>query len=401
MVMKFSIAASVVILAAAACLGWHYRQQFATMRATQKQLAAEAATLGISPDASQNPTRSTKHERPNRPTPTKLSTTELIGLTKEMEERLKTAGSANYHAMNALQLRIFDGLSALDPAEIIALLKESAANPELTEWGRMILGNCCTTVIANDHPQAALEIFTSSPELFAGGDRGRCLVLTALASLAKTKLPATLDWLRNHPQPFSEDAKGEIISAVAEQDARLAFRLITDLDFKISNYAVGQLLNSRRTLEEKSAALVGLREYLATIPDEKTRDSLAKTSFGGLASHINQESFDSSTRWIAGENLTPQELGQFIEGLHISTSNGETGRWIEWLRQSAPGPAADKRIEETIYQWIGNDYQAALQWAVSKAPDKERDQIFEAIHLRWPKQDTAGKEAFAKEHGIE
>jgi hypothetical protein len=381
--MKISIVASVLILAVGASLGWHDRQQLAVLRTTQKQLAANAAELGISPDAAYFPARSTKRERPTRPAAKKLSTAELIGLAR------------NHH-----ELPLFDSLSALDPADIQALLAETTTNPDLDEQTRMILASCCTTVLANDHPQAALEIFTSSPELFTQGDRGRSLVLTALAYLAKSNLPAALEWLRNHPQHYPKDAKGEIISAVAEQDARLAFRLVTDLDFKISDYAVGQILNSRKTLEEKSTALVGLREYLVTIPDEKTRDSLAKTSIAVLAGHIGRESFDSATRWISGENLTPQESIQFIAGLNISTSNGETGRWIEWLRKSPPDQMPDLKIREIIYQWTASDYQAAMQWAMTQPPGTDRDQVFKTIHGNWPKDDPAGKETFAKEHAI-
>lgn len=397
--MKISIAATLLILAAGAGLGWHDRQQLAALRTTQNLLATQAAKLGVSPDPAQNPTRSTKRERPSRPAAAKLSTAGLIGLTKEME-RLNTAGGANYDAINALQLRIFDSLSALDPAGIKALLAEITTNPDLGKWPRMMLGNCCTTVFANDHPQAALEIFTSSPELFTEGDRGRSLVLTALVCLAKNDLTAALDWMRKNPQHFVDDAKGEIISAVAKQDALLAFRLVTELDFKISAYAVGQILNSLKSLEEKSAALAGLREYLATIRDEKVRDQLAASSISGLAGAIGKESFESATRWIAGENLTPQELGQFAKVLHVSTSNGETGRWIEWLHQSLPAKQADRQIEDLIHRWTSTDYQAAAQWAMTQPPGKDRDQTLQQIHQNWPKQDAAGKQAFAIRHGI-
>ena len=346
------------------------------------------------------PARATKRERPSRPAAAKLSTAEMIGLTKEME-LLNTAGGADYHAINAIQLRIFDSLSALDPAGIKALLAETVTNPDVDERTRMRIEDCCTTVLANDHPQAALEIFTSSQELFTEGDRGRSLVLTALVCLAKDNLPAALDWMRKNPQHFAGDAKGEIISAVAKQDALLAFRLITELDFKISDYAVGQILNSPKSLEEKSAALAGLREYLATIRDEKVRDQLAASSISGLAGAIGKESFESATRWIAGENLTPQELGQFAKGLYVSTSNGETGRWIEWLHQSLAAKQADRQIEDLIHRWASTDYQAAAQWAMTQPPGKDRSQTLKFIHDGWPKQDPAGKEAFKLEHGIE
>ena len=81
--MKFSIALTTLILAAGAALGWHDRQQLAAARTTRRQLAAEAALLGIAVDPAQNPTRSTTHKRPDRTSAAKLSTAELIALTKE------------------------------------------------------------------------------------------------------------------------------------------------------------------------------------------------------------------------------------------------------------------------------------------------------------------------------
>ena len=414
--MKISIAASVLILAVGAGLGWHDREQLAALRTTQKQLAREAATLGISPDAALHPTRSTK--RSIRATTAQPDTAGLVERAREMDP-----------------LRLLDSLSALDSAGLKAILAAAAANVEPDERFRMMLRDSCTTVLANDHPRAALEIFISSPELFTAGDRGRSLFLTALACLARENPTAALDWLRNHPQHASDEAKGELITAVAEQDGQLAFRLVTDLNFKISNYAVGQILNSSKTLEEKSAAVAGLREYLATIREEKVRDQIAASSISGLAGAIGNESFESATRWIADQNLTPQELGQFAEGLHIFITKGETGRWIAWLHQVLPSGKTDLKIQEVVRQWTENDNQAvskwlgtisaghvrntavrgyaetvsryepetAARWAMTLPPGKDRDQTLKEIYRNWPTQDDSSKaaaEAFKSQYGV-
>ena len=60
-----------------------------------------------------------------------------------------------------------------------------AINPDLNQQTRGMLGSSCTTILANDHPQAALKIFTSSPELFAEHNP-MSLVCTALATWAKS-----------------------------------------------------------------------------------------------------------------------------------------------------------------------------------------------------------------------
>ncbi len=83
-------------------------------------------------------------------------------------ERLGVATGLNPQAVNALRLRFIDGLTAWDSAGLESLLSEIQTNPEITPMTRMILGDLGVTVLANDHPQTALEIFTNSPELFAG-----------------------------------------------------------------------------------------------------------------------------------------------------------------------------------------------------------------------------------------
>ena len=98
--------------------------------------------------------------------------------------------------------------------------------------------------------------------------------------------------------------------------------------------------------------------------------------------------------------FTAREFDQFIERMNFPTTNGETGRWIEWLRESPPAEGTEQRIDNLIRQWVTTDYQAAAQWAMTRPPGKDRDETFKNIYRYWPKDDSAAREAFAKEHGI-
>ena len=177
--MKISIAVSILILVVGAVIGRHDRQQLAALRITQEQLIAKAAKLGVSSD----PAQVTKRERPTRAAIAKLSIAEVLEMAREME-RLNTPDGLNYQAIGTLNWRILDSLSAWDVTELKALLAEIRTNPDLNQQTRDLLSSSCSTVLANDHPQAALGIFTSSPELFTEGDH-MSLVCTALAAWAK------------------------------------------------------------------------------------------------------------------------------------------------------------------------------------------------------------------------
>ena len=392
--MRISIAATILILAIGAVIGRHDRQQLAALRTTQEHLIAKAAKLGVLSD----PAQVTGRNRPTRPAIAKLSITEVLELAKEME-RLSTPDGLNYQAIGALNWRILDGLSAWDVTELKTLLAEIRTNPDINGQTRDLLSSSCSTVLAYDHPQAALGMFTNSPELFTEGD-DMSLVCTALACWSKNDLTAAIDWLKKNPQPFSDYAKSGIISAVAEQDSQHAFRLIGQLELKDKNSTAWQVVNSAKTFDQKTATLAGLREYLPTIQTGDSLDHYGKSYLSLLATDMHREGIEAITHWISESKLTPQELDPFLDGLGNATNSGETGRWIEWMRQSLPTEQADKRIENLIHQWATRDYQAAAQWATTQSTGKDRERVLKTIQRYWPEHDSAGKEAFAQKHGM-
>lgn len=392
--MKISIAAAILILAIGTVIGRHDRQQLAALRITQEKLIAKAAELG----SSSNRAQLTKRERPARAAIAKLSITEVLEIAKELQ-RLYTSDGLNPKAIITLQLQILDNLSAWDVNELKALLAEIHTNPDLNQQARSLLSSACYTVLANDHPQAALGMITSSPELFTEGDP-MSLVCTALATWAKSDLTAAIDWLKKNPQLSSDYAVAGIISGVAEQDPQHAFRLIGLLDLKDKNQTAWQIIKSAKTFDQKSAALAGLREYLPTIQDGDSLDQYGESYLNLLAADMHREGIEAITRWISESKLTPQELEPFLGGLGNPTNSGETGQWIELMRQSLPTEQADLRIDNLITNWTTNDYQAAVQWATTQSGSKDSRQVLEKILLYWPSKDPAGKEAFAQKHGI-
>jgi hypothetical protein len=393
--MKISVAVSILILVVGVVTGRHDRQQLATMRTTQEHLIAKAAKLGVSSD----PAQATKRERPTRTVIAKLSISEVLEIAKEFQ-RITTPDGLSNDAIGTLNWRILDGLNAWDVTELKSLLAEIRIHPDLNQQNREFLSSSCVTVLAYDHPQAALGMFTNSPELFTEGD-DMSLVCTALACWAKNDLTAAIEWLKKNPQPFSDYAKSGIISAVAEQDPQHAFRLIGQLGLKDKNQTAWQIVNSAKTFEQKSATLAGLREYFPSIQTGDSLDHYAKSYLSLLAADMHRDGIEAITRWVAESKLTPQEMDPFLDGLANATQSDETGRWIEWMRQSLPAGQVDRRIENLINQWATRDYQAAAQWASSQPEGKDREQVLKTIHRYWPEQDSTGKAIFAQKHGIE
>lgn len=396
MSMKISIAISLIILSVGAVIGMHDRQQLAALRVTQENLSVKAAILGVSADRA----ALTSRNRTRRTAIAKRSIAEVLAIANQIRQ-LGSPNGLNHDAIMTLNWHILDELSAWDVTELKALLAEIHANSDLDEQSRHLLSSSCSSVLAHDHPQAALILFTSSPELYPVSLQNNW-ISTALASWARNDHIAAIAWLEKNPQHHSLYEVTGILSAVAEHDPQLAFRLLSgELKLKDGNGgAIGQILNSAKTLDQKTAALAGLREYLPTTQTGDKLDLYRKSYLSMLTVGMEREGFDDITRWISDVKLTPQEMNPLLDRLTFPAHN-ETGKWIEWMRKTLPADHADDRIGLFVHAWVQNDYKAAAQWAESQPKGKDRKRVLEMILGSWPERDLAGKAAFAKEHPLE
>jgi hypothetical protein len=438
--MKVSIAAAIVILLFAALFGIPNQQRLTSIRESHAKLVAAAAQQGISIDSSNadDPVRITKRERENREADAKLAAAEFIAFAKEMEAMQEEGGTPD-EAMQKRILEIIDRMMSLDPAQLKILIAEVRAARDLKDETRQNLIGFSIMTLSNDHPQAALALFTESSDLFKENGMGAQVVSSSLAKWAKEDPLAALEWVKKNstkfPDLITDEAKRGLISGTAAQDPRLAFKLIGELGQQGSGQAISSIVSAAKTPEERTATLVALREHLATLPDEKSRNAAAGPAISAIASlarGVAQQGFAAGTQWITKANLTPTELESFASGLPGSIKGDENGKWIEWLGEKLPPKGADQNINNLVRSWTRNDYQAAgkwlstaadgptkntairsyavtiaeyepataAQWALTLPPGKDRDETLNNIYQNWPKDDPAAKEAFKQEHGI-
>ena len=435
--MKISIAFSALILVIAAGLGWQNHQQLDSTRQHHAKLVAEAATLGMTLDPSHpaDPVRVTKRERENREADAKQAAVEFIAFAKEMEA-IEKKGSPPDEATRKKIMEFMDRMMSLDASQLKILIAEVRADNSLKDETRNNLIGFSIMTLANDHPQAALALFTESSDLFKDNNMSEHVVSSSLSKWAKDDPLAALDWVRKNGEKFPElvtdDAKRGLVSGAATNDPKLAFQLLGELGLKDTTQAISGIMSAAKTPQERTATLAALRDHLAALPDEKARTEAATKAMAGLTRGLAQEGFASATQWIDRANLSPDELGGIAGGLNYSAKSGESGQWIEWLGDTLPPDKSDKSIRNMVRNWTENDYQAAgkwlatapdgpakntsirsyaetvskyepetaAQWALTLPPGKDRDATLKKIHDNWPKDDAAAKEAFAKEHGI-
>ncbi len=435
--MKISIAASILILLVAVLFGVPNHQRLVTIRESHAKLVAAASQLGVSIDSNRpdDPVRVTKRERENKEADARAAAVEFIAFAKEMEAMEKKGGPPD-EAQQKRIMEIMDRMMSLDPAQLKILIAEVRAAKDLKDEMRQGLIGFSIMTLSNDHPQAALALFTESSDLFTESGMGNHVVSSSLAKWAKDDPLAAVEWVKKNsakfPDLITDDAKRGLISGTANQDPRLAFKLIGELEIKEISQSINSIIRAAKTPEERTATLTALREHLATLPDEKKRAELSENAVRRFADNIADAGFDAGTRWIDEAGFSPTELDSFVSGLQGSGKSEETGKWIEWIGEKLPPDKADDRIENLVRNWTRNDFQAAgtwlaaapdgptknaairsyagtvaeyepetaTQWALTLPPGKDREQTLKTIYRNWPKDDTAAKEAFKLEHGI-
>ncbi|MES2922972.1 MAG: hypothetical protein V4819_15560 [Verrucomicrobiota bacterium] len=436
--MKLSIAVSLLILAAAASLGWHDHQRLTSVRESHAKLIAEAAQLGISvdPKNSADPVRVTKRERENREAEAKQAAADFIAFAKEMEVIEKKGGSPDEATQKKI-MEFMDRMMSLDSAQLKILIAEVRAAKDLKDETRQGLIGFSIMTLSNDHPQAALALFTEASDIFEGEGMGKHVISSSLTKWAKDDPQAALEWVRKNggkfPDLVDDDAKRGLLTGAAASDPKLAFSFIKELGLKNTAQAISAIVNVAKTPEERTATLKALGEHLATLTPDKARDDMVNGAVVSLSRNAAQEGFEAGSKWIESAGFTPDQLAALAGGgFSHSVKSEETGKWIEWMGKTLPADKADTGISNMVKNWTREDYQAAgkwlaatpdspvknvsvrayadtvsrydpvtaAQWAMTLPPGKERDDSLKNIHENWPKDDEAAKEAFANEHGI-
>ncbi len=434
--MKFSIALAILILLVAGLFGISNQQQLTTVRERHAKLAAAAAQLGISIDPSNpnDPIRSTKRERENKQASAQLVANEFIAFAKEMEA-FEKKGKQPDEAQQKRMMDLMDRMMSLDTSQLKFLITAVQAAKDLKDETRQNLVAFSILTLANDHPLAALTLFTESPDLHKDNRMGSYIVSSSLSQWAKQDPTSALEWVKNNsakfPDLITDDVKTGLISGTATQDPKLAFKLIGELGLKDANSSISEIIEAATTPDERTATLTALREHLAGITDEKTRAELSDRAISDFNNDLIKSGFAASTQWIAKSNFTPAELDSFAGGLY-NLKGDENGQWIQWVGEKLSPEKADDKVRDLVRTWTQNDYQAAgkwlsnaadgptknsaissyaetvskyepataAQWALTLPPGKDRDKTLRRISQNWPKEDAAGKAAFKQQHGI-
>lgn len=437
--MKLSIILTVAILALAGFFGWQGEQRASHARIIHLQLLKEATSLGMRMEGEGDKRHLVSMKRTVREDKERVArdfAKEFIAFAKEIDVIEKDGGQPDPEVMkHAMQMmnRMFD----FDSSQMRIVIGELREAKDLKDETRKGLLTFAIMGMTNDHPQAALALLTESSDLLENKFMGEHMVSQALGKWAEDDPMGAMRWIKENEKKFpdliTEQTKTGLLTGAARENPKLAFELADELNIETRS-VMGIIADAAQTDEQRTAVLALIRERFSGEENENKKQNAISslTSY----SFVQDRSVEQATAWLDGANLSAKEMDAAVSSLGDSIQKSDTGKWIEWIDQSnASEEVAKQTIRNMAGRWTEADYVAAgewlaaapegkakqaavagyvvkvypyepevaMQWAQTMPAGEVRDEVFEAIYERLPRNTEAEKEAakaFAEQHGI-
>lgn len=434
--MKFSIATSLIILAVGGAFGVMNHQKTVSVLDQKRQLAGQAAQLGISTDDADSPgqNRITKHQRDERQNQGRAFAADLVAFAAELEKHEKSGKQDDAFDKRSLEMKT--RLMDLDAAELKVVIANLRDDKSLSGEMRGNMIAFSILLLADDHPATALALFSESSDLLSDGPMGRHVIDSSISNWAKQDPQAAAAWVAkngpNNSRIDVESAMNSVFAGAAEKDPKLAFKIIGEAKLEDPSSAIQTVVETSKTPEQRTAVLAALREYAAAMPEGDERSDLIQESLENMGRNISNEKFDAVSGWVSSAKLSPEETARFAAGLSYFNTKEDTGLWIDWMAGHLPEDAVRDNVDNLIGQWTQQDYlaagkwltatpegpakyaavstyagtvaeyepQVAVQWADTLPEGASRRETYQTILDNWPKKDAEGAAAFASKHGI-
>ena len=364
--MKASLALAFLILAAAALFGWKQQGRLAAAREARLQVMAEARSLGLAPDAlladgnAPLPSKIGRMDSADKAAAATAFTKELIAFAVEMKEAEKASGGVPDESMQTRGMEMMGRMLDFDAGQIKQVIAELKASTEIDDETRSGIIGFSVMMMANDHPEAALAIFTESSDLKGMDGMGSHVVSAALGKWAEKDPMAALEWIRKNSEKHSnlvnDDAKVAVIAGAAKQDPKLAIRLLGELELENTGQVTMRLAMAARTPEERDGLIAALREG-----GDKNRE-LLHSVLGSMAHQVTSENFEESQQWLATAKLSETEMTEFARNVAPWQTKDDTGKWIEWMEDKLPPEQLGEKRDQMVSQWTRQDFKAAGDW---------------------------------------
>ncbi len=358
--MKIRLAFTAMILATAAVLGWSNNQHLASAREAQTKLAAEAATLGIALDSSLPSAggRVTKRGRERGGEDPQAIAADVFAMAKE--------SGLSKDAKSKRIREIVDRVMALDLPQLKSFCTTLCAAQDLTDESRQEILRACLSELADNRPQATLTLLTEVGDLLRVRNTFELPAYYAISGWARKEPIMAMDWLSKNGEKFprliSDDLKISSLYSITPNDPQLALKAVGELNIQDKSRAIYQIGYAPKTPAARTRCLAAIHDYLATLPDEKSRKAATKGAMGGLSQSLESEGYAAATQWITREKFSPAELENLATEFQSFEKTDGAGVWIDWMSANLPASTSVGHIDKLVRKWTQADYPAAGKW---------------------------------------
>jgi hypothetical protein len=372
--MKLPLVLTCIILAAGSFWGVHETRVLTKLREKHRLVVQEATALGVSADASKSPTQTkvTKRQREDSNRKARDFSNKLVAFAKEMKE-METSGQPPDADMQKRIMEMVDGMLSLNAEELKILIADLRGRSELDDEMRKNMIGFSIMMLAQQHPQTALAIFTESSDMLDKDGMSAHVLSSALSQWAKDQPLAALEWIKKnaekHPDLVKDDAKVAVITGAAQTDFGLAFQLAAELKLPADDGSMlRRMIDSANTPERQNEFLAALRKQASNTTDKEQAEKLMQSGLGGLFSKVSESGYEKTIAWMESANLSAGETADMADRLNYHSTKADTGKWLDWM--SSQGVNSEKtriRTQNLVRQWTQNDYKAAGGW-LAKSP---------------------------------
>lgn len=367
-----------VILTTCVVLGgafWGVSEQriVSNLREQHRLVLIEAERLGVSTKLSESfaPDKSAKRQREDSGRKVRDFAGTLVAFAKEIKES-EASGKQPDEAMQRRVMDLMDGMLSLTGDELKILISELRNRTDMDDEMRKSMIGFSIMMLAQDHPEKALAIFTESSDLLENNPMREHVLASSLTQWAKDQPLAAVEWMKKNadrfPELIDDDAKRAVISGVAAKEFGLAFRLASELKLSTTESSfISSMARVADTPERQRELLAVVRSQAAGMADRKQAAEFLQQGVTELFSKVSESGFDGAMRWLESAKLDEGEIAGLAMDLNYYSTKAETGRWLDWIAGNAEPALADRSTRNLIRDWTQNDFKAAGDWLV-KAP---------------------------------
>lgn len=366
--------AAITLLTALVTGGFIMRNQnkIGVLRSENQALLTKAAAQGVPIGPDGTPVRFRSRIRVDRTDEAKWIADEMITATT----------SQSYP--DAAKLALVDRVLALDAKQLRAIIDDLRHRPDIDESQRKQFLRYLISRLSDDFPKDALEILAdvaaNQPKLldWTGIESIRVKAINAWAAADPEKAWA---WFQEHKDSMGERQTRvlwSLLKGVAKTHPADAIEKAGKAGLPPKNLAA-ILTWPDQSVDEKVAAYSAIRDWSRRSGSESS-DILQQTvrELALSKSHDREIRFDTVTGWFRQAGVTPDEVGFLADpslaDLSFYIDPLETGRWMDWLRESFPEDQLKRRFQQLL-----NDHRtgtAAKQW-LSEQPEEVADRLLD------------------------